>query len=363
MEVGEDAELLNVNANGNAITTNGQLAYGVPFWGNCCTGKYNVNYDVTAPYINTAIEVNDNINVDAGVRYDYVRVNGQVTPSQQLINNDINGNGTIEPAERSVSRIDNANAKSVNYNYDYVSYSLGVNYKLNETSALFGRYSQGYVGNGERATWHQGGPYLENEAPKNSLAQAELGYKKRFKSASLFATAFYANTQEEAGVEATTQNVLSNDYQSVGVEIEGSYRYKGFDVRGALTFVDAELTDNDGNTNIGNVPRRQPGLTYNFLPSYSFKGGHSISVSIIGQTESFAQDNNELVMPGFTFVNTVASARIAKNTNLNLSVNNVFNTIGITESEEGSITEGQTNYVRARSISGRTILAGVSLNF
>ena len=130
-----------------------------------------------------------------------------------------------------------------------------------------------------------------------------------------------------------------------------------------MTFVDAELTDNDGNTNIGNVPRRQPGLTYNFLPSYSFKGGHSISVSIIGQTESFAQDNNELVMPGFTFVNTVASARIAKNTNLNLSVNNVFNTIGITESEEGSITEGQTNYVRARSISGRTILAGVSLNF
>ena len=363
MEVGEDAELLNVIANGNDQTSNGQLAYGVPLWGNCCTGKYDLNYNVTAPYLNVGIEVNENINVDAGVRYDYAQVNGQVAPSQQLVNNDVNGNGVIEAPERSVSRVDNANAKVVSYDYDYVSYSIGVNYKLDESSAAFGRYSQGYVGNGERATWHQGGPYLENKAPKNSLAQGELGYKKRFKNAGLFVTAFYASTQEEAGVEATTQNVLSNDYQSIGLEVESSVRYKDFDVRAALTFVDAEIVDNDGETNIGNVPRRQPGFTYSFLPTYTFKNGHSLSVSVIGQTEAYAQDNNELVMPAYSFMNVMASVKISKNARFNLSINNLTNSIGITESEEGSITENQTNYVRARSIAGRTILAGVNMTF
>ena len=363
MEVGEDAELLNVKANGNDLTNNGQLAYGVPFWGNCCTGKYNTNYDVIAPYINTAVEITEKLNFDGGVRYDYARVTGSVSPSQQLANFDVNGDGTIDAAEKSVSRIDNANSTPVNYNYGYVSYSAGLNYLLSESSAVFGRYSQGYVGNGERATWHQAGPYLENLAPKNSLAQAELGYKKRFKNAGIFITAFYALTEEEAGVEATTQAVLSNDYQSLGVEFEGQINLKSFDFRGSLTFVDASIVDNDANVNIGNVPRRQPAITYSFMPSYTFAAGHSINLNVMGQSKAFAQDNNDLIMPAYTFVNLTAFVKVAKNTRLTLSVNNLTNTIGITESEEGSITDNQVNYVRARSIAGRTIRAGINVNF
>jgi outer membrane receptor protein involved in Fe transport len=363
MEVGEDAELLNVNVGGNDLTSNGQLAYGVPLWGNCCTGKYNTNYDVMAPYLNMAVAVTDKLNIDGGIRYDFARVTGQVTPSQQVDNFDVNGNGVIDAAERSVSRVDNTNPRIVNYDYDYVSYSLGANYMLSDNNAIFARYSQGYVGNGERATWHQGGPYLENRAPKNSLAQAELGYKQRFNQGGIFVTGFYALTQEEAGVEASTQRVLSNDYRSLGVELEANYRIKGFDVMGSLTYVNSEITDNDGQINIGNTPRRQPALTYNLLPSYNFEGGHRLGLSVIGQTKAFAQDDNMLIMPGYTILNAFAAVQIKKGLQLTVSVNNLTNTIGITESEEGSITEGQVNYVRARSISGRSIVAGVTLNF
>lgn len=363
MEVGENAELLNVNVNGNDLTSNGQLNYGVPFWGNCCSGKYNLSYDVIAPYLNAAVAVSDRLNIEAGVRYDLVRVNGLVTPSQQVLNVDVNGNGLIDAPEQSVSRVDNANAKSVNYDYDYVSYSLGINYKLNENSAVFGRYSQGYVGNGERATWHQGGPYLANEAPKNSLTQAELGYKKKYDNGGVFLTAFYAGTQEEAGVEATTQRVLSNDYQSFGLELESNFRFNAFDIRGAITYVNAEISDNEGNVNIGNTPRRQPALTYNILPSYTFKGGHSLGVSVIGQTSAYAQDDNVLTLPGYAIFNAFASVRVTKNIDFNLGINNLTNAIGITESEEGAITEGEVNYIRARSIMGRSVVAGVRLNF
>ncbi|SNS73093.1 Outer membrane receptor proteins, mostly Fe transport [Ekhidna lutea] len=363
MEVGEDADLVNVNANGADVTDDGLVNYGVPLWGNCCTGKYNTNYDVTAPYLSASYEVSDDLNIDASVRYDKVRVAGLVTPSQQVANFDINGNGTIDAPERSVSRVDNANAKIVNYSYDYVSYSFGANYLLSSDNAVFGRVSQGYVGNGERATWHQGGPYLENGAPKNSLFQAEVGYKKRFNNGGLFVTGFYAKTEEEAGVEATTQRVLSNDYRSYGLEIESNFRFNALDFRSAITYVDAEIVDNDGNTNIGNTPRRQPALQYNLLPSYNFSGGHAIGLSLIGQTKAYAQDNNDLIMPGYMIVNAYVAAQLSQGLVFSLNANNLTNTIGITESEEGSITENATNYIRARSIAGRSIMASLNLTF
>ncbi|MEQ8628611.1 TonB-dependent receptor [Ekhidna sp.] len=363
MEVGEDADLVNVSANGANVTDDGLVNYGVPLWGNCCTGKYNTNYDVTAPYLSASYEVSDELNIDASIRYDNVRVAGMVTPSQQVANFDINGNGTIDAPERSVSRVDNANAKIVNYSYDYVSYSFGANYLLSSDNAVFGRVSQGYVGNGERATWHQGGPYLENGAPKNSLFQAEVGYKKRFNNGGLFVTGFYAKTEEEAGVEATTQRVLSNDYRSYGLEIESNFRFNALDFRSAITYVNAEIVDNDGNTNIGNTPRRQPALQYNLLPSYNFSGGHAIGLSLIGQTKAYAQDNNELIMPGYMIVNAYVAAQLSQGLVFSLNANNLTNTIGITESEEGSITENATNYIRARSIAGRSIVASLNLTF
>ncbi|MFK7785314.1 MAG: TonB-dependent receptor [Crocinitomicaceae bacterium] len=361
-EVGENAELLNINAAGNDLTTNGQIGYGVPYWGNCCTGKYDLNFDITAPYANVGYETGD-LSIEAGARYDFVNVNGTVSPSMQLANIDVNGNGTIDAPEQSVSVVDNSNAKVVDYNYGYLSYSAGVNYKLDATSAIYARYSQGYVGNAERATWHQGGPYLENQTPKNSLAQAELGYKKMFKKIGLSATAFYANTQEEAGVEATTQKVLSNDYRSLGVEFEASAKFGGFDMRGSATFVDAQIVGNNDTINIGNTPRRQPALSYSFIPSYTFEGGHRISLSVLGQTKAYAQDDNRLVMPGYAILNAVVSLNIKKDIRFVLSANNLLNTIGITESEEGSIMEGQTNFIRARSITGRTISAGINFRF
>ncbi len=363
MEVQEDADLVNVNANGADVTDNGLVNYGVPLWGNCCTGKYNTNYDVTAPYLSASFEVSDDLNIDASVRYDKVKVAGLVTPSQQLANFDVNGNGTIDAPEKSVSRVNNANAKVVNYDYDYVSYSFGANYKISSDNAVFGRLSQGYVGNGERATWHQGGPYLDNGAPKNSLFQAEAGYKQRFTNGGLFITGFYAKTEEEAGVEATTQNVLSNDYRSFGLEVEGNFRFNALDFRSAITYVNAEIVDNDGNNNIGNTPRRQPALQYNLLPSYNLPGGHSIGLSLIGQTKAYAQDNNDLVMPGYMIVNAYVSAKLSKGLLFSINANNLTNTIGITESEEGSITDGATNYLRARSIMGRTLVASLNLTF
>ena len=68
-------------------------------------------------------------------------------------------------------------------------------------------------------------------------------------------------------------------------------------------------------------------------------------------------------MPGYVIVNAFVNVEITKGLSLSLNANNLLNTIGITESEEGSITEGQVNYLRARSITGRSISGTVRYTF
>lgn len=362
---GVDASPLDVTlADGTKITENGQASYGAAEWGNCCTQKYNASYNVNAPYAAINIDANKNLTFDASIRYDKVKVNGSSIAGTQSANLDVNNNGTIEPIEMSVSVIDNANSKPINYDYDYVSYSIGGNYKLNDQTAVFARYSSGASGKADRA-FTFGQPMTSLGNPKDILDQAELGYKRKFENAGLFITGFYAATTEEAGFEATTQKVEKNDYRSLGVEIEGSLKLNKFDVRGALTYTNAEITGTIDGSDVGNTPRRQPDLIFSLIPTYSFGKNriHVVGASIIGNTKSYAQNNNDLVMPGYAYVNMFGKVTITKGFSLSLNVNNLFDTIGITESEEGSIVEGQTNYIRARSILGRSTSLTFAYNF
>ena len=203
------------------------------------------------------------------------------------------------------------------------------------------------------------GSYRELRNPKDMIDQAELGWKQRFKQGGIFVTAFYAATTEEGGFEASTQQVIENDYTALGLELEGAYAIKDFSVRGAATYTKAEIASGD---NEGNTPRRQPNLMYSLIPSYTM-GNHSIGLSIIGQTEAFAQDANELIMPAYMVLNGFVNFGIADNLSVGLNANNLLDAIGITESEEGAITDGQVNYVRARSITGRSISAAIRFTF
>ena len=82
---------------------------------------------------------------------------------------------------------------------------------------------------------------------------------------------------------------------------------------------------------------------------------------MIGTTDSYAQDNNVLVMPGFVQTNLFADWRMTDDLTVSLAINNVFDTFGITESEEGAIVDNGTTIIRARSIPGRS--SSVSLRY
>jgi outer membrane receptor protein involved in Fe transport len=339
------------------LSENGLLAYGVPAWGNCCQRNYDVNYSILAPNTNIDIEVNDNITFSLGARYDMGRAKGTysgavVTPV------DVDNNGTISPIESNVATINNNHPSLVNYSWNYLSYSVGANYRLKENSALFARYSKGGRAGADRVLFSN---YLNNKGGLTSdnnvvdfTSQAELGYKYRSTKLTLNATAFFAQTDEK-NYEATNQVFLDRTYQAFGLELEGRYTINKFALFGGLTLTKATISkDVITPANVGKTPRRQAGLIYTITPSYNFNKKLSVGVSIIGTTQSYAQDNNDLVMNGYVYLNPYISYSPAENFFISIQANNVLNAIGVTESEEGSITNNATNVVRARSIAGRS---------
>ncbi len=361
---GNNAALVNVvDATGAVLSQNGLYAYGVPFWGNCCQRSYDSNYTINAPYINVGFDAGP-LNIDASARYDFVRARGNYAGTLQVANRDVNGDGTIQPIERSVSLINNGAPSPVNYNVGYLSWSVGANYRLNDDAAVFGRASRGGRTNADRLLFGVVQPdgSVRKQDAIDYVNQYELGVKYRSGGLSVFATLFHAKTQEQ-NFEVTSSRFLDRTYKASGVEVEGAFSRGIFDVRAGLTYTDAEIAkDAISPANQGNTPRRQAKFIYQFTPSVDLDIAR-FGVNVIGTTKSYAQDNNLLEMPGYAQVNAFVNFKPMDNVEMSVNANNLFNTVGITEVEEGSIVSGASNFVRARSINGRTISASVRFNF
>lgn len=354
--------LINVsNVSGNLLSENGLYAYGTPAWGNLAR-NYDTQYNTSAPYINISVDATDNLSFEGGVRYDKGKVSGSFAGGTST-EYDINNDGVISVPEQNVFAINTTAETPVNYDYDYVSYTIGANYLLTSRQSVFARLSKGASAKADRILF-SGLDYLDGDKINSLdfLTQAELGYKQKFNAGYVYATVFHSKTDEEGGFEATSNSIIKNNYRSYGLELETAYNVnKDLNVRGGLTYTKAEITS--GSTN-GNEPRRQPKLMYNFIPTYKFLNNkNTLGLSFIGQTKAFTQDSNELVMDGFVIVNGFVEVGITKGLSLNVSGNNLFNTLAITEAEEGSITANTVNYVRARPMPGRSISMTLAYRF
>jgi outer membrane receptor protein involved in Fe transport len=356
--------LINVkNAAGSSLSDNGLYAYGTPAWGNLAR-NYDTQYNVSAPYANVSFDANEKLSFEGGIRFDMGKVTGSFAGGS-LRQFDINNDGIISAPESNVFAVNTSNTTAVNYDYNYTSYSLGANYAVSNNESFFARYSKGASAKADRILFERPkASYLDGNLINSLdyLAQAELGYKRKFSKGYVYGTFFYAKTDEQSGFEATNPTVLTqNNYKSLGLEIETAYNVnKDFDLRGGLTYTKAEITSG---ANAGNAPRRQPKLMYSFIPSYKFSKSNAVGLSFLGQSKAFAQDSNQLVMNGFVLINGFVEIGITKGLSLNVSGNNLLDTLAITEVEEGSITENTVNYVRARPFAGRSLSMALTYKF
>jgi outer membrane receptor protein involved in Fe transport len=334
------ARVLNVP--GPTGVVNGSAAFG-----GCCMNYQDSKYTTTAPYAAIEYEMGP-LNVDASVRQDRNSATGARYQ-------------TIGPGGTGGTAYDLSQPQTINYAFKNESFSLGANYRLNRDLALFARYSDGASYLADRITFFNPSQLTNGSSsviPTNEVKQFEGGVKWRSQGLSLFATLFSAQT-DEINVDPTTTpiRVTRTKYDAKGLELEGAYRIGGFAINAGLTYTDATVKSSTNASIVGKTPKRQAKLIYQLMPSYTI-GDVIFGAAIIGTTDS--KDDSPagpvtVTLPGYTAVNAFVNYQLTQNVMLALGVNNVFDTIGYTESNDGRGA--------ARSINGRTSRATLKVTF
>ena len=316
-------------------------------FGGCCMNYQDSTYRTTAPYLAVQFD-NGPLSVDASVRQDRNSARGMYY--QTLFDGGTPGVSYATDRPR-----------IIDYAFNNNSYSLGANYRLNKDLALFARVSEGASYLADRITFFNE-PRLVNGSssviPTNEVRQFEGGVKWRSQGVSLFATLFMAQTNEN-NVDPTTSpiRVTQTKYDSKGVELEAAYGIGGFSINGGVTFTDANVKSSTNAAIVGKTPKRQAKVVYQLTPSYSF-GDTMVGASIVGTSASMDDSPAGPVtvkLPAFTSVNAFVNHQLTPMVMLSLGVNNLFDTIGYTESNDGRGA--------ARSINGRTARATLKVTF
>lgn len=371
---------INVStAAGVPLTQNGIYAYGIGLGLPLATGHeyYDVNYKTLAPFGSVNYQIG-RLAIGGSLRYDTGRVRGAVNSAgygggrvgQTTV--DMNRDGTISLPETKVAILPVTPDIPVHYNYHYVSYSAGVNYRLAEDASVFARYSRGARAAGQRVLTPgllnptTGSP-LSPDLAYGAIKQAEAGVKFRRANLSVYLTAFWAKTEDRTAqvvydaVGHAQLEAVVRTYSAKGIEFEGDYRNGPFSIALGATYTKAKI-DNDPVTPAlnGNRPRHTPELMFQARPELDF-GKVGFGSVIYGRTGGFAQDDNVLKQPGYVLVSPFVQVHPTDRLLISVNAFNVFNKLALISPNGSAVpASGLSSGMIAN---GRAVTASASLSF
>lgn len=367
------------SAGGTALTQNGVYAYGFGFGvpTPAYHNTFDVNYRVFAPYGSANYQIG-RLAIGGSLRFDRGDVSGQILGADLggsrvgTAAMDINRDGVISVAETKVAVTPLDQPGNVKYGYSYASYSAGVNYRISPTTSAFARYSRGARAAAERILFSPAqnsatGGLNNPRVAYSPVKQAEVGFKLRDKSYSLYLTGFWASTAEnnlQIGADSTGQTIvltIDRTYSAKGIELEGEVHHGPFSLALGATYVKAKI-DKDVNdaSVVGHTPRHQPKLFFQARPQFE-QGKVTLGATINGTTSSFAQDTNVLKQPGYVIANPFVFYRPVPRIELGLQAYNVFNQLAIVQLGASAIPAG--GMANAQVLNGRTVSGSLRVNF
>ncbi|MCW1429951.1 TonB-dependent receptor domain-containing protein [Novosphingobium sp. JCM 18896] len=371
-DVAGDAQTAMVNitsATGVPQTVDGYYAYG-----RGRTSKFrrifDVKYNITAPYASVNYHVGK-VAIGGSLRYDSGRVRGQLFGADLeggrvgLVTQDMNGDGVITAPERSVAYLPLTQPAPVNYNYGYLSYSAGVNYRIAEQLSAFARYSRGGRANADKILFTPivsttDGSVADSKDKYDEVRQLEGGFKFRTSNATLNGTAFLAHADDHNVLNGSANRTFRS-YRAYGLELEGSYRTGPFSVTAGATYTKAKITEDKLDPTLtGKEPRHQPAWTLQATPQYETEL-FTVGANVVTITSSYAQDSNLLKMPGFTVVNAFVQFRPVERVQLMVNAYNLFDKIGFFEISQSTVPANGIG--SGRAINGRTVSAALRYDF
>lgn len=308
----------------------------------------------TALFLGHNWDITDKLNLDWGIRAENFNIKSSFSTPRRVTPDSptgADGNASTLYDGRIFARNPTQSFdKSLSFK-DVVSYSIGLNYKINDGFALYGRYSQGRKTPDLSYFMDIANQQLTSSisVEAQDIKMAELGLKYRKNKLNVFLTPFYTlasnipNFQIFQNADATyyAPPRLYQTIETKGLELEGNYAFtKNFSLR-AVGIIqgsvakefgvylaktngpqdDEKVIFNGGKTdNIGNM--------FTITPTYSkSKLTGSINWQYMGKR--WANVGNAFQLPAFNSFDLNVSYKVSKHIQANFSINNIANTYGI----------------------------------
>ncbi len=301
-------------------------------------------------------DLTSKLNLDWGLRYESTRISGFNIPvTRDAKENDPAWGGRDG---NPLTVYDNGGGiAGTPLNFDKTvhtfSFSAGLNYRINNETAVYARYSDGNkapeIGNYFAATAPNLISSLNTEAQR--IQQFEVALKVKKSNLSLNITPFYSLLSNVPNLQfAFTDSTGSNynpeiqyaKYRSYGVEFEGNYAFSSsFSIRAQATVQHStatsyktwissgkapqfdQLQDFSGNENDNNAK-----LMFSISPTYTTNKFYaSVTYNYLGSRQ--ANIPNAFKMPAFGQVDLSMGYDVSKKVALQFNINNVFNKYGV----------------------------------
>jgi iron complex outermembrane recepter protein len=334
---------------------------------------------LNAYYFNDVIKASDRLNIDLGIRYETVRQTGIKQGWQggtaaggglgaldknpftlydlgsrvyngQIFNYD--QSYTLNPVTNigTVSNPD-ASGDGEGFQFDYISWSAGLNYKLSNNTASYLRVSRGnkapeldyYANNFVNIP-------LDKKAPIETITQAEVGFKTNSKKASLSATAFYSYLDNALlqlfisnGSASFFTDPTFNATRTIGLELETNLKLTdNFNIKAHATIQDAKYDRLSYQNTAGSVDKTQF-----FIESFAGNRVKDVAPVILDITPSLRvgkftpyinyrwfserQGNrrNSIQLASYGVVNAGVTGDLTSKFSISVQGNNLLNSAGI----------------------------------
>jgi iron complex outermembrane recepter protein len=301
-----------------------------------------------ALFFGHTLNISEKLTLDWGLRYESLKIKGQ----NQVSTNVYTKGGTDKNPLTIYD--ENASAPGAIFKYDktksYVSFSGALNYKINNYSAVYGRYSNGKKAPGFQVYVDVTTPFAESslDPQVQIIQQFEVGYKVKKEGITSTITPFYSLLAHIPNNVTFTNNAgnlynppaLYNDIKTMGVEIDELYdANKNFNIRGVVTLQTSTATvynswihDFTGKdtqiSNSGNQTANVPNVMFNITPEYTNdKFYTNLTWNFMGKRQ--ANFANAFTMNSFSQFNFAAGFNISKSLSVSGNINNLLNSYGV----------------------------------
>lgn len=327
-------------------------SYGISNYGGLFFVNARANVSQIATFANDFWKISDKFQLDLGLRYETITHNGskdRFAPFSQDggldgNNNTAYDNGILAPT---------GEKDDFDFNYGYLSYSAGINYKMDNATALFARTSQGnkapelnyYFNNFSNVPIHKKGAVQK-------INQIEMGAKHSRNNFSFTSTIFWSqlknvgianfefdedtNSVFYTPIQYNTSTTIGLEWESIYTPVQHfTFRFNGviqdakatkwkiYDASGTVDTADDAIIDYSGNT----LPFN-PKVMFN--SSGEFKKNR-LSAFLKWQFMGKREGNvaNGFQLPSYSIFNAGTGYQLTTQLSVNLLITNLFNSKGL----------------------------------